>query len=1244
LGGVISDNEGVYIDASDNTGLIFYTGSQPGSQPKMIMDTSGNINLLGDISANDASFNDLSLTNLYVHQDISANNINLRGKLDVNGDALIHGLTVGRGGDNHWSNTVLGSSALYRNTDGSNNVANGYQALTNNTIGYNNVANGYKALHQNTTGYGNTANGYQALSQNTIGYNNVANGYKALHQNTTGFSNTANGFEALYNNSGGANNVTNGYQALKNNISGNGNTATGFQALLSNTGYNNTANGYQALSSNTSGTKNTAIGFEAGKTINGLNNTICIGNGAQVTGSDMCRIGNDLMKVGIGTDSPNAKLQVNGDFHIKGTNDAWGAVGKGLYFIFDNAFASGYVQCGDFSGPTGPQYYGLKFEALDYNFSSRDGIELVYMHQNGNVGFGTSDPKTRLDFGFAVGGSIRLGRENGYNWDITKNNSIGRGISGEDMTDMLSWYAGIHFINENSIDDAIAFTTYQSTTGIGERLRISGNGNVGIGLQDPQDKIHTTGNIRIGGEGVIRAARNAYNHSGSLTLQAGGSGSSESEVHSFRQQDGVELKLSTISGKTLQYKQGNNTVLYVDNNNRVGIGTTSPTHLLTVGESYYSAATKTTSMSILAPGETSNAILYFGANHSMDRPPKIAVISEGRTEWGKANLHFCLDNTDDNTTAASLTNSRMTILPDGNVGIDTTSPRQKLSVNGNVCIFHKNQESVSGALIFRHELYERAFYMAAESWGGSAGTTDNAKLCMGYHAAAGGVVSDNPITEADFTTGTIMTLQGNGNVGIGATSPAEKLEVNGNIMVRGGISIYNNTNSYTDTPENQISLDCNGNSGKSGIVWKPEYSDSTTTYTKTAAGIYFVPGLGHFRGGLSFFTNNTESRSTNALERMRIDHDGNVGIGITSPDYKLDIRGSGDQVINVYSDGTGSAYARFSTNNNTTSGSLMYIGAQENSATGDECFINSRYNYPIRFYQNNTHAMTIANGGNVGIGTTSPKSKLDVEGDTLIQGDIHIGTVPAGDTSQAARWLYFDNIDDNGYYGNGPTTIGGIIFRGNENSDYIVGTLPNFENYCKIDVDAATAGGGTLRGDIKFWTRSAGGGAGDGSGMFERMRIRYDGNVGIGTPSPAQKLHVAGNAVVTGDITAYYSDERLKTFKGKIKEPLAKIKQLNGYYFVENELAKSLGYDNDKLQVGVSAQEVEKVLPEIVTKAPIDNKYKTVWYQKLTPLLIEGMKEQQAQIETQQTQIETQQTQIESLQKQMDELKALINK
>jgi hypothetical protein len=146
----------------------------------------------------------------------------------------------------------------------------------------------------------------------------------------------------------------------------------------------------------------------------------------------------------------------------------------------------------------------------------------------------------------------------------------------------------------------------------------------------------------------------------------------------------------------------------------------------------------------------------------------------------------------------------------------------------------------------------------------------------------------------------------------------------------------------------------------------------------------------------------------------------------------------------------------------------------------------------------------------------------------------------------------------------------------------------------------------------------------DASIIFEAPKIIATTSVSVGVstgiPSAVSAdsdniLYVEGNTVVKKNITAYYSDERLKTFKGTIKNPIEKIKQLNGYYFVENELAKSLGYNNDKIQVGVSAQEVEKVLPEIVTQAPVGKEYKTVWYEKLTPLLIEGVKEQQNQID-----------------------------
>jgi hypothetical protein len=111
-------------------------------------------------------------------------------------------------------------------------------------------------------------------------------------------------------------------------------------------------------------------------------------------------------------------------------------------------------------------------------------------------------------------------------------------------------------------------------------------------------------------------------------------------------------------------------------------------------------------------------------------------------------------------------------------------------------------------------------------------------------------------------------------------------------------------------------------------------------------------------------------------------------------------------------------------------------------------------------------------------------------------------------------------------------------------------------------------------------------------------------SLGVNTAVGAQ-----GEIRATGEITAYYSDDRLKTKIGNIINALDKIKQLNGFYYTANDLAKSYGYQGE-LQVGVSAQETQKVLPMIVVQAPIDDKFLTVKYEKIVPLLIEAIKEQ----------------------------------
>jgi hypothetical protein len=103
---------------------------------------------------------------------------------------------------------------------------------------------------------------------------------------------------------------------------------------------------------------------------------------------------------------------------------------------------------------------------------------------------------------------------------------------------------------------------------------------------------------------------------------------------------------------------------------------------------------------------------------------------------------------------------------------------------------------------------------------------------------------------------------------------------------------------------------------------------------------------------------------------------------------------------------------------------------------------------------------------------------------------------------------------------------------------------------------------------------------------------------------------VANDLRVTGDVVAYYSsDERLKDNIVKLQNPIQKIKQLNGVEFDWNDNQDTYkGHD-----IGVIAQEVEKVLPELVTTR--DNGYKAVRYEKIVALLIEAIKDQQSQID-----------------------------
>ena len=243
------------------------------------------------------------------------------GVMTNTGDAVVNGLTVGKGGGSIASNTVVGNGAGQSNTTGAFNVAIGKSALYTNATGGSAVAIGASAgyLYLNasetfgsvfvgstagystSTGHDNAFVGGTAAFSNTTGSNNVALGSATLYSNTTASNNTAVGYQAGYNSNAGGNTFvgeSSGYGVTLGNyntaigrrvmyggtITGLYNTAVGGQddgnisTMTSlTTGSKNTAVGNAALSSTTTGSNNTALGYQAGNNLTTGTNNIYIG-------------------------------------------------------------------------------------------------------------------------------------------------------------------------------------------------------------------------------------------------------------------------------------------------------------------------------------------------------------------------------------------------------------------------------------------------------------------------------------------------------------------------------------------------------------------------------------------------------------------------------------------------------------------------------------------------------------------------------------------------------------------------------------------------------------------------------------------------------------------------------------------------------------------------------------------------------------------------------------------------------
>lgn len=114
----------------------------------------------------------------------------------------------------------------------------------------------------------------------------------------------------------------------------------------------------------------------------------------------------------------------------------------------------------------------------------------------------------------------------------------------------------------------------------------------------------------------------------------------------------------------------------------------------------------------------------------------------------------------------------------------------------------------------------------------------------------------------------------------------------------------------------------------------------------------------------------------------------------------------------------------------------------------------------------------------------------------------------------------------------------------------------------------------------------------------------------VGTSSDVQFRTVTATSAMysNGNVIAYYSDDRLKTRLDNITSAVEKLLTLDTFYYEANETAQALGYE-PKREVGISAQQVQAILPEAVHPAPVDPQYLTVQYERLVPLIIQAIKE-----------------------------------
>lgn len=287
-----------------------------------------------------------------------------------------------------------------------------------------------------------------------------------------------------------------------------------------------------------------------------------------------------------------------------------------------------------------------------------------------------------------------------------------------------------------------------------------------------------------------------------------------------------------------------------------------------------------------------------------------------------------------------------------------------------------------------------------------------------------------------------------------------------------------------------------------------------------------------------------------------------TGIGTTSPASKLHVKSNGS-ILRL--EGTDHAYMEWYPQGTATR--YGWIGYP--SANAIDLTFSSQYTTgSLVLNTNNTERFRINSSGNVGIGTSSPSSTLTV-GNAIgsISGELTLN--PAFTANEGGQINIKKSV-------NGST------------ADWVI------DQY------------GTSASDARFRIFNS-------IGESNGISILENGNIGMGVLTPSVRLQVGGDIIANS--IAGSSDARFKTNITPIKNPLQKVLQLRGVNFDWNTKVFPDRNFSDQKAIGFIAQDVEKVLPEVVQTEKTSEGYKAVQYDKVVALLVEAIKEQQKQID-----------------------------